>query len=259
MDAALFSAHDVNTANAAVEGYHRLPDGTELLWGLSRAEFGPMSFRNRPVWDVAHNRMQYLRLNDLKLDHVVSPALEHTANVQVVTKSDRGRGARNLDDAFPATDALLTRDPNLILLTTHADCLPVWLCSPSTGWIGMAHVGWRGLLAGMVTNLITALPEEARTDVQVAIGPGICVEHYEVGQEVGGLFRNDPLLAPAVREIDGRIHFDLLEGARLQAHAFGAVVESNTFACTSENHYLSSFRRDGDEYAPMAAFIVRRS
>ena len=50
MDAALFSAHDANTPRAAVEGETELPDGSTLIWGLSRKEFGPMSFRNRPEW-----------------------------------------------------------------------------------------------------------------------------------------------------------------------------------------------------------------
>lgn len=259
MDAAPFSAHDVNLSTSAIEGYRRLPDGSELIWGLSRKEFGPMSFRNRPVWDVAHNRMQFLRLWDLKIDDVVSPALEHTATVQVVDAEDRGRGARNLEDAYPETDALVTNATNLVLLTTHADCLPVWLISPSTGWIGMAHVGWRGLLAGMITNLVNSLPDEAKADVHVAIGPGISVERYEVGEELGDRFRQDSILAPAVKEIEGRIHLDMLEGAALQAKAAGATVETGTFACTYDNRYLSSYRRDGANFSPMAAFIVRRS
>ncbi|MCB2199205.1 polyphenol oxidase family protein [bacterium] len=259
MDAAPFSAHDVNLNSSAIEGFRRLPDGSELIWGLSRKEFGPMSLRNRPAWDVAHNRMQFLRLWDLKIDDVVSPALEHTATVQVVTSEDRGRGARNLDEAFNETDALVTSEPDIILLTTHADCLPVWLVSPSTGWIGMAHVGWRGLLAGLITNLVNSLPDEARSDVHLAIGPGIGVDRYEVGPELGTRFRENSILAPAVKEIEGRIHLDMLEGATLQAKAAGAIVETGTFACTYDNRYLSSYRRDGNDFAPMAAFIVRRS
>ena len=259
MDVAPFSAHDVNLPTSAVEGFKTLPDGSDLLWGLSRREFGPMSFRNRPSWDVAHNRMQFLQLNDLKIDNVVSPALEHTTNVRIVTRDDRGKGARNLDKAFPETDALLTCDTNLVLMTTHADCLPVWLVSPSTGWIGMAHVGWKGLLGGLITNQIAELPDDARRDCHIAIGPGISAKNYEVGPDLGEKFRSDPVLAPAVLEMEGRIHLNLMDGAKRQAEAAGAMVETGTFACTYDNRYLSSFRRDGDSFAPMAAFIVRRS
>lgn len=256
MDEAVFSAHAVNTPRAAVEGEVELEDGSRLIWGLSRREFGPMSFGNRPPWDVAHNRMQFLKLWDLKIDHVVSPFLEHTAHVERVDRQDAAKGARSLDNALRETDALVTQAENLILLTTHADCLPLWLYAPG-GWIGMAHMGWRGLAAGMVRELIQAVPEKNREGVQVAAGPGISAARYPVGGEVAERFLEKSTLAHAVQERDGQYYLDLVQGARLQAEEEGIRLNDAMFACTYENDYLSSFRRDGESFAPMAAFIVR--
>ncbi len=216
-----------------------------------------MSFNGHPEWDVAHNRISFLRLYDLSLDRVVAAGLAHTANVKIVGGADARRGAREFSSAPPETDALLTRETNLVLMTTHADCMPVWLYAPASGWIGLAHVGWRGLAAGVVRNLIEAVPEDERAGVTVAIGPGIGVDHYEVSGEVAARFRADATLAPAVVERDGRTFLDLLSGAKLQAEAAGAAVNTEAFACTFSHEYLSSRRRDGESFAPMAAIITR--
>jgi len=256
MDVAPFSAHDVNTPRAAVEGENQLADGSWLLWGLSRKEMGPMSFYRSPEWDVAHNRMLFLRIWDLRIDDLISPALEHTSNVQVVTREHRRKGGREKSSAFQNTDGLVTRDKNLVLMTTHADCLPVWMVAPHSGWIGMAHAGWRGVAAGMLRNLVAAVPEEDRKDLTLAIGPGISVTHYEVGEDVANVFRADEVMAPAVEVINGKLHLNLLEAARLQGEAAGAKVDTSMFTCTYEKDYLSSYRRDGEDFSPMMAFIT---
>jgi purine-nucleoside/S-methyl-5'-thioadenosine phosphorylase / adenosine deaminase len=257
MDAAPFSAPAVNTERAAVEGETQLPDGSVLIWGLSRKEFGPMSFTNRPEWDIASNRLQFLRLWNLKLDHTVSPILDHTSNVQIVTNADARKGAREAATAYQNTDALLTRDSNLVLLTTHADCLPVWLSSSEGGWIGMAHVGWRGLLGGIVKNLIEAVPESDRSGIQLAVGPGISTLNYEVGSEVADQFLSHPRLASVVSEIDGSPHLDLVQGVIAEGDDAGVPVDTRASVCTYDNSYLSSYRRDKEKFSPMAAFIVR--
>ncbi len=257
MDAALFSAHDVNTPRAAVEGEKLLPDGSTLIWGLSRKEFGAMTFYGRPEWDIAHNRMQFLRIWDLRIDDLIAPYLDHTATVAVVTAADKRKGARELSSALARTDGLLTKDPNVVLMTTHADCLPVWIAAPESGWIGMLHAGWRGIAAGILREAVQKIPEQDRSGLTLAIGPGICASHYEVGTKVAEAFREDSVMAQAVTEIDGKDHLDLVEAARLQGEAAGALVDTSMFTCTYESEYLASWRRDGESFTPMAAFITR--
>lgn len=251
-----FSAHDVNSQYSAVDGEVDLEDGSKLIWGLSRKEFGPMSFQGRPEWDVAHNRMMFLRRWDLKIDMVIAPHLGHTANVQVVTKADKGKGARSWKNAFDQTDGLLTKEKDLVLMTTHADCLPVWFYAPS-GWIGVAHVGWRGMYAGILENMIESIPEEERSGLSIAVGPGISARHYEVGEEVISLFKEHEQLAGALESRSGRTFFDMVKGAAQIVQAKGYDLYAEMFTCTYSNDYLSSFRRDGKPLSPMGAFITR--
>ncbi|GBE29560.1 hypothetical protein BMS3Bbin04_00580 [bacterium BMS3Bbin04] len=121
----------------------------------------------------------------------------------------------------------------------------------------MAHVGWRGLLKGIVRNMIMAVPEDQRAGMQLAAGPGICAKHYEIGSEVADQFSKHPRLAKCVREIDGTPHLDLVQGVIAEGNAFEVDVDTSTFACTYENDFTSSYRRDKEAFTPMAAFIVR--
>lgn len=144
-----------------------------------------------------------------------------------------------------------------MLMTTHADCMPLWMCVPSTGWIGLAHVGWRGLYNGIVENLIRSIPENERDGMVLGMGPSIDPDHYPVGEEVAKLFLEHPLLAGAVTISDGDIYLDLPKGVRIIANAEGVVIRDNPWASTFNNDYLSSFRREGASFQPMAAFISR--
>jgi YfiH family protein len=217
-----------------------------------------MSMRNRPEWDVASNRMQFLRLYDLTLEQLVAAGLEHTANVQIVGAGDVRRGAREWASAPQPVDGLLTRDPDVVLMTTHADCVPLWLAT-GTGWVGLAHAGWRGIQAGILRSFVEAVPGAEREGLSLAAGPAICREHYEVGPDVAELFQADPVTAGAVSTDGNRFQLDLVEALRLQAEELGIELDTSMAICTWEHDFLSSWRRDGHPLTPMAAFITRRS
>ena len=83
-------------------------------------------------------------------------------------------------------DGLWTEEPELPLLALTADCLPIALARVSGDRPGIAvlHVGWRGLLAGIVAEGANALGGPLHAAIGPAIGP--CC--YEVGAEVAEPF-----------------------------------------------------------------------
>src|SRR5262245_13750279 len=84
-------------------------------------------------------------------------------------------------------DGLWSDTPGEPLLVFTADCLPVALVRANGERPAAAalHVGWRGLLAGVVQSGATALGG----GLAAAIGPGIGPCCYEVGEEVTAPFR----------------------------------------------------------------------
>jgi hypothetical protein len=152
-------------------------------------------------------------------------------------------------------DALISTSPALGLLVSVADCLPVLLWDPSGKGFAVAHAGWRGLVAKVLPATVEALsrlgvsPESLRA----WIGPSICVQHFEVGEEVAALF---PAEFVSRRREWQRPHLDLKAFARRQLHEAGlsaiegrgpGASDSVTICpdCTHERAELyHSYRRD---------------
>jgi purine-nucleoside/S-methyl-5'-thioadenosine phosphorylase / adenosine deaminase len=85
-------------------------------------------------------------------------------------------------------DGLWTDEPHLPILAMSADCLPVAIVRTDAARpaVAVLHVGWRGLLAGIVGAGVDALNGG---HLAAAIGPGIGPCCYEVGEEVAAPFR----------------------------------------------------------------------
>jgi YfiH family protein len=90
---------------------------------------------------------------------------------------------RPLEPSPPSADASWTTEQGLACAVLTADCLPVVVADTGGSLVGVAHCGWRGLVAGVLENLLSALP---RPDGELVawLGPGICGRCYEVGADV---------------------------------------------------------------------------
>ena len=136
-------------------------------------------------------------------------------------------------------DGLWTDEPGLPVLALSADCLPIALAR--TGGeqraVAVLHVGWRGLLAGIVEAGARALGERA---LAAAIGPGIGPCCYEVGEEVAAPFRG--------RFGDDVVHesrLDLWTSAERALRAAGVERVDRFDRCTAcEPETFFSHRRD---------------
>ena len=105
-----------------------------------------------------------------------------------VVRAEADRGVVTAGFEHPPGDALWTDEPGVAMMLITADCLPVALaCSNgSEPALAILHVGWRGLIEGIVAATATAL---GGNRLAAAIGPGIGPCCYEVGDEVAEPFR----------------------------------------------------------------------
>ena len=92
----------------------------------------------------------------------------------------------DIRDGHPTGDALYTKDKNVALGITTADCLPILVYDPKLGQVLAVHAGWRGLvekiLAKSLNRLISA--GSMASEFQVWLGPHIRRESFEVGLDV---------------------------------------------------------------------------
>jgi YfiH family protein len=136
-------------------------------------------------------------------------------------------------------DGVFASGPELAPSVLVADCLPVAVAA--RGAVAMLHAGWRGLSEGILAAGVAAVRERvgADTAVQAAIGPGIGVCCYEVGEEVHEVFAAD---GPEVRR---GANLDLAAVARAQLSRWGVEDVYDVGLCTACHPELFfSHRRD---------------
>lgn len=147
----------------------------------------------------------------------------------------------------PEADGAVTRTARQVLVVLTADCLPVLLCDDAGTVAGIAHAGWRGLAAGVIESVVSAM-RVAPERVLAYIGPGIGAGAYEVGQEVRETFLAQG--ADAAQAFTGRgagkflADLGLLARQRLRRIGVSRVHASAHCTYTDRKNFFS-YRRDG--------------
>ena len=185
---------------------------------------------------------------------------EHGANVLRIAHEHRGRGFYK--DPLPPCDGIITDDPTVTLVTSHADCGAYFFYDPVHRAIGMAHAGWKGTLLRIGAGMARRMAEEFDTDpsdIIAATGPCICRDCFEVDADLGEKFQSEfgyPGISRPGRQ--GKAYVDLELAAAVQFVEAGIRPESITLmnACTYENRqHFCSHRRDKGITGSMAAYI----
>jgi YfiH family protein len=119
-------------------------------------------------------------------NRMVFSSQHHHNRIRLVTQEDIGKGIDRERD-YSDIDGLMTNIPRIPLVTFHADCAPIYFYDPEKKVIGLAHAGWKGTSLKIAGNMVDQMKEQFHTDphnLLVAIGPCICGNCYEVGEDV---------------------------------------------------------------------------
>jgi polyphenol oxidase len=147
----------------------------------------------------------------------------HGARVVEVTAPGEHAGA----DA----DAAVTAVPGCTLAVRTADCAPVVLLGRRS--VAVVHVGWRGLLGGVVEAAVAALASLGDEDPVAHLGPCIRAGCYEFdGPELAELVDR---FGPQVRATTswGTPALDLPAGVGAALAAAGVAAPVDTSGCTA--------------------------
>jgi YfiH family protein len=159
-------------------------------------------------------------------------------------------------EARPDADALVTRQPGVVLMVRAADCVPVLFVASDAGAIGAAHCGRLGLVAGIVPRTVDRLRSWGASSISAWIGPHICGQCYEVPSDMQ---RKVAAVVPASRATTswGTPSLDLGAGVTSQLAEAGVTV-SDVSRCTRESPDLYSYRRDGSAAGRQAGLVRLR-
>ena len=178
------------------DSYKWLKNGFSTRFGgVSKGHLASLNLDFRRGDDENAVRTNYERIAaaiGFQTEDLVFAHQTHKANVLKVGRKDRGAGFLR-EVPWRDIDGLITDEPGVVLTVLAADCLSVYLVDPDHQAIGLVHSGWRGTEAGIAANAVRAMQEAYGSEpssMYAAIGPSICQDCYEVGEEVAIHFPN---------------------------------------------------------------------
>lgn len=162
------------------------------------------------------------------------------------------------------TDALVTNKSGICLCVQTADCVPILLYDPVNNVIAAVHAGWRGTVKKIaeiavqkMVHKYNSLPE----NMVAAIGPSICPEIYEVGNEVVEEVKKSIPNAEILlhKNSSGKFHVNLWE-ANQQILLENGLHKNNIeilgeCSFTQDNKYFSA-RKEGMDTGRMVSGIM---
>jgi polyphenol oxidase len=128
-------------------------------------------------------------------------------------------------------DGAVTNSPITLGLSV-ADCMPILLVDKINSVVGVAHGGWKGLAGGVLKKVLDEMINSGANakNIIATIGPSICVNCYEVGEEVAAQFSNK-----VVDRSHQKPHVDLWKHAEIILKNTGVKQMDNLKVCTFEN------------------------
>ena len=241
------------------------------LGGVSEGMFTSMNLGSETspyIDEPANIEENYRRIaNSIGFDvnsAVVSMQV-HKTNIKLVDETDCGKGLFVPRD-YDEIDGLITNKPKVTLVTKYADCVPLYFVDPVKKAIGLTHSGWRGTVSKIGKITVEEMQKHFGSDpkdIIAVIGPSICVDCYEISEEVAEEFRR---AFPDEMEVtiltsngNGKYQCNLWEANRCVLAEAGLSPEHIhcSEVCTSCNSdLLFSHRKTQGKRGSLAAFLT---
>lgn len=142
-------------------------------------------------------------------------------------------------------DASISREKGMVCAVLTADCLPVFFCNAVGDEVAIAHAGWRGLHAGIISNTVKAMRTPPQ-DIMVSLGPAIGPESFKVGRDVYDAFvAKDRHNAQAFRQTDdAHYRCDLYQLALNELRTLGVLeIAGGGYDTYKDSEQFFSYRR----------------
>jgi polyphenol oxidase len=225
-----------------VSDRNSLPGGPEFT----------LSYSSTPDAEtVRSNRNLLAAAMELAPEALFFPSQVHGTGIVAVNR-------QTPKEALAQTDALITREKGIGIAVLSADCVPVLLYDKRRRAIGAVHAGWRGTAARILEKTLLAMQEQYGSqgeDLIACIGPSVCQESYEVGQEV---IESIQQAFPTSSELlidqpNRKAKLDLWKANRLQLLEFGVppgqIETANLCTLQHNKHFFSARKGDTGRFA----------
>lgn len=227
------------------------------IGGVSKDEFSSLNLgynRGDMETNVMENYRRLFVQNGFS-GNLVSSKQVHGKEIYIATKDD-------INKKFNGYDGFITNERKVLLTTYHADCIPVFFCDIEKRVIGLAHSGWKGTLENISIEMVKKMENNFnsnRKDIRVGIGPAICLDCFEVDEDVYDLFKDRyDFLDKYSYKKDVKYYIDLKHLIKENLNNYGLdsdQIEISNLCTKCRSDLFYSHRRDGIKRGSMAAFM----
>ena len=156
--------------------------------GVSVGNYASMNMSPFSGDNVEH-QSENLNLLKKKLNStdLIIPFQTHGTEIGIINEDFIQKNFAERADLLNGVDALITKEPNVCIGVTTADCVPLIFYDPQLEVIAVAHAGWRGTCGRIAEKVVKRMQEEFGRHPQhinVVIGPSISGTVYNVGNEL---------------------------------------------------------------------------
>ncbi|MBR4626955.1 MAG: peptidoglycan editing factor PgeF [Ruminococcus sp.] len=237
-------------------------DSDFALAGFTSGKEGIWS-RNEPSDPPTNDYTALSKKLEMPLSRFIRPYQAGGDKVEIVGSEHGGSGVIK-DNDLRKVDGLITAEKGLVLSIIAADCVPVYLVDEKAEVIGLLHCGWRSAAGMLIHNAVERMKKlgAVPSDIQIIIGPHICADCYEVGEEVRDEYAK--VFAPeelerVFQQREGRLYLNLTQAIRLKLTSEGISCKNICAAsgCTCHDTTYYSYRR-GDRGKQNLAYIIMK-
>lgn len=186
----------------------------------------------------------------------------HDNKIKIVGFEDAGKGLVRESDII-GFDGLSTNVPGLPIVTFYADCVPVLLLDPVKKAITAVHSGWKSTVRNITYEALMLMQNTYGSnmeDIQVAIGPSLCNNCFEVDADVYNMFiEKYSWCGKYTHYENSKYHIDLQQIIKQVLRDTGVPDENITVSgvCTKcNNDIFFSYRGDNRKTGSLAAIMM---
>ncbi|ALX47394.1 peptidoglycan editing factor PgeF [Lentibacillus amyloliquefaciens] len=210
--------------------------------------------------NVIANRQKLADTTCFPLESWVLGEQTHQTNIHIVSSDDKGKGSMSYDTSLKNIDGLVTDKKGILCTSFFADCVPLFFFDPSTGYIGIAHAGWKGTVNRIGGKMIEALQTAGAdpNNILVTIGPSISSAHYEVDERVVSQIPSELVEKSVVSKDDNHFLLDLKQLNKeilLQYGILSHNIDITNYCTFRDESLFFSHRRDQGKTGRMLGYI----
>lgn len=219
------------------------------------AGFNACHYIDDEIAHVKHCRQSLCEYLNIPNCNLIIPRQTHSLNVAVIDTVPCD--ILNLNDI----DALVTNQRRVALAVNTADCVPILLADMKNKVVAAVHSGWRGTIGHIICKTINKMIEIGADvkNIKAMIAPCICVDCFEVGNEVSSIFEKEYPEMDVVVKTSYKNHVDLVKACYIDMMKIGIEAHNVTMPidCTRCNpHKYFSARHYGIKSGRMLSLIM---